>query len=95
MKLSHKQVKHIAWLARLGLDESEVDKFSYQLSNILKNFEVLQQLDTSGVLPTTQSASLSNVFREDKASESLSKTDVLLNAPRQKEDCFDVQAILE
>ena len=74
---------------------AEVDKFSHQLSNILKNFEVLQQLDTSDVLPTTQSALLSNVFREDKASESLSKTDVLLNAPRQKEDCFEVQAILE
>jgi Asp-tRNA(Asn)/Glu-tRNA(Gln) amidotransferase C subunit len=40
MKLSYEQVGHIAWLARLGLSEEEVEKFSLQLSNILENFEI-------------------------------------------------------
>jgi aspartyl-tRNA(Asn)/glutamyl-tRNA(Gln) amidotransferase subunit C len=50
MKLSYEQVRHIAWLARLGLSEEEVEKFSLQLSNILENFEILKQVDTANVL---------------------------------------------
>ena len=54
MKLNREEVLHIARLARLGLDEAEVGKFSEQLSNLLEHFEVLQQVDTTGVLPTAR-----------------------------------------
>ena len=95
MKLSYEQVQHIAWLARLGLTEAEIEKFSLQLSNILENFEILQQVDTTNVLPATQSTPLQNVFREDEAASSFLKEEILTNAPRQQEGCFKVQAILE
>ena len=55
MKLNREEVLHIALLARLGLTETEVSSLSEQLSNILENFEVLQQVNTSGIPPTTQS----------------------------------------
>ena len=42
MKLSREEVLHIARLARLGLSEDEVNKFSEQLSNLLEHFEMLQ-----------------------------------------------------
>ncbi len=45
MALSREEVLHIARLARLGLDEVDVDKFREQLSNILENFEALKKLD--------------------------------------------------
>ena len=61
MELSHDEVLHIALLARLGLTETEVDRLREQLSNILENFEVLQQVDTSGITPTAQSISLQTV----------------------------------
>ena len=95
MKLSREEVLHIARLARLGLTETDVDRFSEQLSNILENFEILQQVDTSGIPPTTQSISLQNVMRDDEIAPSLPPGDVLANAPRKEGDCFRVRAILE
>ena len=95
MKLSYEQVKHIAWLARLGLSEAEMEKFSLQLSAILENFEILKQVDTTDVPPATQTLPLQNVFREDKVAKSYPQAKVLSNAPKEEENCFKVQAILE
>jgi aspartyl-tRNA(Asn)/glutamyl-tRNA(Gln) amidotransferase subunit C len=96
MKLNYEQVKHIAWLARLGLSEAEIEKFSFQLSNILENFEILEEIDTTNVPPVTPpSIPQQNVFREDRIAKSYPQNEVLANAPRQEENCFKVQAILE
>jgi len=95
MKLSREEVLHIARLARLGLTDAEVDKFGEQLSNILENFEILQQVDTSGVPPTAQSIDLQNVMRRDEIAPSLPPEDILANAPRREGDCFRVRAVLE
>jgi aspartyl-tRNA(Asn)/glutamyl-tRNA(Gln) amidotransferase subunit C len=95
MKLSYEQVRHIAWLARLGLSEEEEEKFSHQLSNILENFEILSQVNTTNVPPATHTISLQNVFRKDEVSASYPQAEILSNAPKQEENCFKVQAILE
>ena len=95
MKLSREEVQHIAWLARLGLSDAEVEKFSIQLSDILGHFEILKQVDTDKVQPATHSIPLQDVFREDRIAESLPQSKILSNAPSQEEDCFKVQAILE
>jgi aspartyl-tRNA(Asn)/glutamyl-tRNA(Gln) amidotransferase subunit C len=95
MKLSYEQVRHIAWLARLGLSEEEVEKFSLQLSDILENFEILKQIDTANVPPATHTIPLQNVFRKDDVAESYSQAEILANAPKQEGNCFKVQAILE
>ena len=95
MKLSYEQVRHIAWLARLGLSEEDAEKFSLQLSDILENFEILKQVDTGNVTPATHTIPLQNIFRRDAVTESYPQADVLSNAPRQEGNCFKVQAILE
>jgi aspartyl-tRNA(Asn)/glutamyl-tRNA(Gln) amidotransferase subunit C len=95
MKLNREQVLHIARLARLGLTEAEVDKFSEQLSKLLEHFEVLQQVDTSDVPPTAQSISLQNVMKNDEVADSLPPDQILANAPRREEDWFKVKAVLE
>ncbi len=95
MKLSREQVLHVALLARLGLAEPEVEKFREQLSNILQNFDVLQEIDTAGVPPTAQSIDLSNVMRQDEIAPSYPKEDILRNAPHQEEGSFRVKAVLE
>ena len=95
MKLSYEQVRHIAWLARLGLSDEEVEKFSLQLSSILDNVEILQQVDTTNVPAATHAIPLQNVLRKDDVAESYSQSEVLSNAPKQAEKCFKVQAILE
>jgi len=95
MKLSREEVLHIALLARLGLTETEVNRLSEQLSNILENFEALQQVDTSGVPPTAQSIPLQNVVSEDKVIPCLPQDQILANAPRRDGGFFRVKAVLE
>ncbi len=95
MKISREEVLHIARLARLGMTGAEADKLQGQLSNILDSFEVLQQVDTSGVPPTAQSIVLRNVLSKDEVIASLPPDEVLANAPHREADCFRVRAVLE
>jgi aspartyl-tRNA(Asn)/glutamyl-tRNA(Gln) amidotransferase subunit C len=95
MKLSREEVQHIALLARLGTTETELERFREQLSNILENFEILQQVDTTDVPPTTQSVALQNVVRDDEVAPSLPPDDVLANAPQREGELFRVKAVLE
>lgn len=95
MKLSHEEVKHIALLCRLGLSEEEMERFREQLSEILENFEILQQADTTDVPPMPHVLPLENVFREDEVGPSLPREEVLANAPQREEEFFRVQAVLE
>ena len=95
MKLSREEVKHIALLCRLGLSEEELEQFREQLSNILENFEVLQQVDTTSVPPTTHIIALGNVVRADEPLPSSPQSDILANAPQTEEGYFRVRAVLE
>jgi aspartyl-tRNA(Asn)/glutamyl-tRNA(Gln) amidotransferase subunit C len=95
MKLSREEVVHIATLCRLGLSEAELERFQEQLSNILENFEILKQVDTSNVPPTAYPIPLENVVGEDEAAPSFPQSEILANAPRQEEGCFKVRAVLE
>ena len=95
MKISREEVLHIALLARVGLTETEVDRLSEQLSNILENFEILKQVDTANIPPTAQSIALQNVVSDDVIAPSLPLNDVLANAPQQEGDFFRVKAVLE
>jgi len=87
MKLSREEVAHIAALARMGMSEAEIEKAREQLSNIIENFDVLKEIDTTGVPPTAQSINLQNVMREDVARDSLTAEEVLANAPDAKGNC--------
>ncbi len=95
MKLTRQEVLHIALLARLGLTETEVDRLGQQLSNILENFEVLQQVDTGNIPPTAQSIALQNVMSDDEVAPSLAQSQVLANAPQKEGEFFKVRAVLE
>ena len=95
MGLSKEEVKHIALLARLGVDEADLEKFSEQLSNILENFEILQRVDTTGVPPTSHPVALNNVLRDDEVAPSLAPAEILANAPEKEDGCFRVRAVLE
>ena len=95
MKLSREEVLHIAALAKVGVTDADVEKFREQLSNILENFTALQQLDTTGVDPTAQSIALQNVIKNDDVITSMSKEDVLANAPQREGDFFKIKIVLE
>ena len=95
MELSSEEVRHIAWLARLGVTDDEVERFRVDLSAILDHFRVLQELDTADVPAAPHASLLQNVLRDDVSRPSLKTDSVLANAPRSQDSCFRVPPILE
>ena len=95
MKLTDEEIKRIALLARLGISEDEVEKFRGQLSDILENFEILQEVDTSEVQPTSQVTGLRNVVKDDEMIPSLTQGEIMANAPQEEDGFFKIRAVLE
>ncbi|MFN8373324.1 MAG: Asp-tRNA(Asn)/Glu-tRNA(Gln) amidotransferase subunit GatC [Anaerolineae bacterium] len=94
MELSHDEVRQIAELAKLNLTDEEVALYAGQMTNILRYFERLQELDTSHIPPTASVLPLQNVFRPDSAGEPLTPEEVISNAADAAEGQFRVSAIL-
>ncbi|MEO8481412.1 MAG: Asp-tRNA(Asn)/Glu-tRNA(Gln) amidotransferase subunit GatC [Acidobacteriota bacterium] len=74
-------VRKIAALARLELTPDEVERFSRQLRDILTYADQLQQVDTTGVPPTSHPLADSQVWREDEPRPSLARDVILEGAP--------------
>jgi aspartyl-tRNA(Asn)/glutamyl-tRNA(Gln) amidotransferase subunit C len=83
---SRSEVQAIARLAQLELDESETDLFSRQLGEILEYAVQVQQIDTTGVQPTTAILARPEADRPDTVADSLARTDALANAPDPSPD---------
>jgi aspartyl-tRNA(Asn)/glutamyl-tRNA(Gln) amidotransferase subunit C len=95
MPITRADVEHVARLARLGLEPSELDQLAEQLSHILTAMDVLNRLDTSAIPPTAQVIPLQNVMRDDVPRPSWPVEDILRNAPRVRNQQFLVPAVLE
>ncbi len=94
MALSKEEVSRIAELARLKLDDGEVEKFTTQLSYILEQFQILQEVDTTDIPPTAQATPIKNVLRKDEVKPSLSVEEVLANAPDREGDFLRINTVL-
>ena len=95
MALSREEVRHVALLARLALEEDQIEHVTKQLGEILDYIEKLNELDTDDVEPLSHPLPLSNVFRDDKPLGSLGREDSLKNAPRQRMGHFEVPRIIQ
>lgn len=93
--LSKLQVLHIAKLANLPLSSAEVKKFRKQLSDILDYINLLEELNTKDVEPTSQVTGLENVVRKDEAGETLTQKEAPSGASRKKNGHFEVGKVLE
>ncbi len=94
MKISPEEVRYVAHLARLNLDEKELETITSQIDTILNYVEKLEELDTHDVAPTTHAFSITNAFREDTVTESLDQQKALANSPQQKDEMFVVPRII-
>ena len=93
--IDRETVKHVAKLARLGMTEEEIDIFGIQLSVILENIAILQEVDVSGVSPTAHASRLSNIMRADVPQPSYPPEVLLANAPDQEDNYLKIPAVLE
>jgi aspartyl-tRNA(Asn)/glutamyl-tRNA(Gln) amidotransferase subunit C len=92
--LTRSDVEHVAFLARLGLTDEELDRFQGQLNHILDQYAKLAELDTSAIPPTAQTIELENILRDDVVTPSLPAEVILGNAPKRSGDYLVVPPIL-
>ena len=81
--ITKKEVQHIAGLARIGLDEKELEKYSKDISSILDWIEQLKEVDIEGVEPTAHIAGMENVSRKDKVADFENKKAIVKLFPEE------------
>ena len=95
MALTRGEVRKVAQLARLELNEAEIQLYQEQLSRILDYVALLAELDLASVPPTDHAVPLRNVLRDDDITPSLPRELVLFNAPLTADQQFLIQRVLD
>lgn len=95
MAIDKETVKFVAYLARLRLNEEELDLLSGQLKSIVDFVDKLKELEVTAVAATSHILPASSVFRQDALCPSLSSQEALENAPQKKNGFFVVPKIIE
>jgi aspartyl-tRNA(Asn)/glutamyl-tRNA(Gln) amidotransferase subunit C len=84
--LTREEVERIAALASLELTDAEIEMFARQLGEILEYARRVQQIDTTGIAPTSHGVSTPPLDRPDEPRPSLERAPVLAAAPDPAED---------
>jgi aspartyl-tRNA(Asn)/glutamyl-tRNA(Gln) amidotransferase subunit C len=98
VKITEKEVRHVADLANLKLTEAEVARFQADLDGILQHMDRLNEIDTSGVEPMAQvllGADPGATLRADEAVLPLGNLAALANAPQPGGGYFKVPQVIE
>ena len=95
MPITRQDVLHVATLARLELDESEILRLMKELGNILGYVEELRQLDTANVPETAHVAVAAAPLRDDAVEPCLTPDVALAEAPKKNGGAFAVPAFVD
>ena len=95
MSLSKEQVQHIAMLARLHLDEKDMDDVLAKLSSIVDFVDQLQAAPTDDVVPMAHPMDQSQRLRADAVTESNERDELQKNAPSTEKGFYLVPKVLE
>jgi aspartyl/glutamyl-tRNA(Asn/Gln) amidotransferase C subunit len=95
MSISIDEVRHVAKLARLQLDEAEILALQGELNALLGHFSDIRDLNVDGIEPQSHAVVVQNVWSEDVIGPSLSREWALKNAPMTKAGLFVVPQIIE
>ena len=93
-EISRDEVRHLADLARIDLDDAELDHLAPQLSVILESIASIADVAAADIPPTSHAIPLTNVFREDVVRGSLTAEQALSGAPASEQQRFSVPRIL-
>jgi aspartyl-tRNA(Asn)/glutamyl-tRNA(Gln) amidotransferase subunit C len=83
-------VRYVAKLARLHLEQDEMRRMTGELAKILAHIDKMSELDTDDVAPTAHVLDVVDVTRVDRVEPGLSRADALRNAPAVTDDSFRV-----
>ena len=93
-RISSEEVKKVAQLARLELNESEIQKHAEQLENILGYIKQLEKIDTENIPCTTRAIEVVNVLRKDEKKDYENSEELLNLAPSRENKFFKVPKII-
>ncbi len=94
-RITRDEVERIAALARLSLDDAEAGRASAELDTILEYVELLRDVDTEGIEPTSHPMPLATPLRDDLASERIDPALAVANAPEHEGTAFVVPKVIE
>ena len=95
MKITQEEVTHVANLSKLKFSEEETAAFATTLSKIVDMVELLGEVDTTGIEPTTTMADRKTVLRTDVAEEGTDRGRLFKNVPEKDNYYIKVPAILD
>lgn len=95
MAVTLQDVKMVARLARLQLSPAEEERLTGELNRILHYMEKLNELDTSGVEPTSHVLPVERSFRDDVVVPFAAREALLAAAPERQDGYFKVPRIIE
>ena len=95
MKITPEMVEYVSLLSRLEFSDSEKERFSGELSQIIEYFEKINQLDTENVPPTSHVLETKNILRKDEVGTMLGSEKALATAPKKHEDFFLVPQVID
>lgn len=95
MSISLEEVRHVARLARLELDEAEVLALQGELNTLIGHFADIQTIDVSQIEPQSHAVALHNVWSGDIPERGLERPEALRNSALTKAGLFVVPTIIE
>ena len=95
MSIDKDTVKHISKLARISLDEKNVDSLSKDLTSIMKFIENLNKLNTDKIAPLTSIINASLKSRKDEVKDGKIRDQILKNSPEKNDEFFVVPKVIE
>ena len=95
MSIEKNQVKKVAKLSKISLDDSKLESLSKDLASILNFVEQLNKLDTKQIEPLSSTVDKTLEPRTDKINDGKIKNEILKNSPDKNEDFFVVPKVIE
>ena len=95
MPIDKNQVKKVAKLSRISLDDNNIDSLSKDLDSILTFVEKLNELDTKEIKTLKSISDKTLEARNDIVDDGKIKNDILKNSPEKNEDFFIVPKVIE
>ena len=95
MSIDKNQVKKVAKLSKISLDDSKLESLSKDLASILNFVEQLKKLDTKKTEPLTSIVDKTLESRNDKINDGKIKDQILKNSPDKNEEFFIVPKVVE
>ena len=94
-KITNEEVKKVAQLARLELNNDEISNHAEQLEKILEYIKQLEKIDTDDTPCTTRAIEVNNVFRKDEMKNSNCTEELLELGPSKEDKYFKVPKIMD